>query len=506
MRRLFLILLLPCVAFAKEGAVKWDQFRGPNGSGVAEDARPPIKLDASHLAWKTPIPPGLSSPVHFENRIFLTALDKGRLVTLAFDKTDGKPLWRREAPEVELEKVHETSSPATPTPLVDADRVYVYFGSYGLLCYDHEGKELWKKPIPTPKSLYGMSTSPISYGDNLILVLDNDANIEKSKLSQSKIVCLKKSNGDQVWEAPRPFHRSGWSTPAIWKHDKGTDLVVLGNSNARGYDPESGEEKWHTGGFSRETVAVPVFGNGHVYIASSLLGGGGDAEIDPAPFWNSVLRMDANKDGKFARSEITEHFTYPIRPELPLGHPGYGIPLPKNPEHRKGRQKGIFGWVDKDKDGFWTKEEFFANLSNRRGKPLLIAVSPGGKGDITKTHIEWELNRGLPEVPSPLFYKNRIYLVRNGGVISCINAADGDILYRDRLGGSGHYSASPVAANGHLYAVSNRGVVSVVKAGDEFEVAHEYDLGEPVYVTPALDSASIYFRTGTHLMTFRAKE
>jgi outer membrane protein assembly factor BamB len=164
-----------------------------------------------------------------KKKIFLTAIDEGRLVTLAIDKATGKIVWKRKAPEVPIEKCHKASSPASSTPYVDEDRLFVYFGSYGLLCNDHEGKELWKKPIPTPKSLYGMSTSPVVYKDKVILVLDNDANAPKSKLSHSPILALNKNTGKTAGETPRPFQRSGWSTPMIQKHEDGAELVILGN-------------------------------------------------------------------------------------------------------------------------------------------------------------------------------------------------------------------------------------------------------------------------------------
>ena len=143
----------------------WNQFRGPGGSGVARACRPPVKLDASQLAWKAPVARSLSSPVLAGNGIILTAVEDGRLVTLALDTASGKPTWRNEAPEVVIEKVHKTNSPAASTPLVDDERVYVYFGSYGLLCYDHEGRKQWARPIPTPRTLYGMATSPIGHED-----------------------------------------------------------------------------------------------------------------------------------------------------------------------------------------------------------------------------------------------------------------------------------------------------------------------------------------------------
>lgn len=486
-------------------APSWNQFRGPNGSGVAQDCRPPLKPEAGHETWKVAIPPGLSSPVLSGGKIFLTAIDGNRLVTLAFESSSGKPLWRREAPEVPLEKVHQTSSPATSTPLVDAEHIYVYFGSFGLICYDHDGLEKWARPISTPKSLYGMSTSPIGYKNTVILVIDNDSNLLKSKLSQSKIVAFKKDDGVVAWKAQRPHHRSGWSTPMIWKHGEDEELIVLGNGRVRSYNPRTGVEKWFVGGFSRETIAVPVSGNGHVYISSAQLGGGADDKIDPQPFWQAIMRFDANNDGKLERKEMTGHFTYPLRPELPLGHPGFGIPLPGDKQQRKGRLDGIFGWVDKNRDGFWTDDEYTAHMAFRRGRPLLMAIRPGGEGNVEDSHVNWELNRGIPEIPSPLFYQGHIYLVRNGGLLAAVDAKDGTQLYRERLGGSGQYSASPVVANDHLYLISNFGLLSVVKTGGKFELIHRYDLKEPVLVTPAIDSSTIYIRSEKNLLALRRK-
>ena len=368
----------------------WNQFRGPGGSGVASGCQPPVAVGAENLAWKIPVPAGLSSPALSGSRIFLTGIEAGRLVTLAIEKSSGHLAWRREAPEVPLEHVHETSSRATPTPLVDGDRVYVYFGSFGLLCYDHDGDEQWRKAIPTPKSLYGMATSPIGHGEHLILVLDNDANLPDSKLSQSKIIGVNKADGETAWEIPRPLQRSSWSVPMIWQHDGVSELVVLGNGRISGYDLSNRIQTWFAGGFSRETIAVPVAGDGKLYASAAMLGGSGDDNPDPAPFWNAVLHFDGNGDGKLQRDEMTAGFTFPLRPELPVGHPGFGIPLPKEGQRRKERLDGMFGWIDKDGDGFWTREEFVANMSVGRGKPLLLAIRPGGEGDISESHIDWQ--------------------------------------------------------------------------------------------------------------------
>ena len=509
---LLFLLAFSFPAQAKEPSVQgnridgWNQFRGPNGSGVAPDSRPPIKIGDDSFAWKSLIPEGFSSSVFSKTSIFLTGLEKGRLVTLALDKASGKLLWNRKAPKVPIEKVHEANGPATPSPLVDENHVYVYFGSYGLLCYNHEGEEVWKKPIPTPRSMYGSSTSPIGYKDTVILVLDNDANLPKSRVSQSKVVAFKKVDGSMSWETPRPFHRSGWSTPIILNQGKTEELVVLGNGRLCGYDLPSGEEKWHVTGFSRETISMPTQGNGMVYASASKQGGAPDDHPDPQPFWDAVISFDGNGDKKLERKEMTGPFTFPFRPELPPGHPGYGMPLPKDKGQRKKRLDGMFRWMDKDKNGFWTEKEFISNISIGRGKPMLVAIRPGGTGNVTDTHVKWELNRGIPEIPSPIFHKDRIYMVRSGGVLTAVNAITGKIIYRDRLGGLGHYRASPIIAGNHIFLASEEGVISVVKAGDKMEIVSQYELGEPIMVTPALDSDTLYVRGEKNLWAFRAKD
>lgn len=456
-------------------------------------------------AWVIDVPPGHSSLALSEETLFLTAVEKGKtLVTLAFDKASGDRRWRAVAPEAPLEKVHATSSPAASTPLVDAERVIVYFGSFGLLCYNHEGKELWRRAIPTPQSLYGMSTSPIAHGEHLILVLDDERTIADSKLTASKLVAIRRATGETVWETPRPLVRSGWSTPSIVPtSDGGEELVVLGQGRVYGYDPDTGEEKWFVDGFSRETIAVPVVGNGHVYVSAAMLGGVSDEQPDREPFWNALLPFDQNGNGKIERVEMSGDFTFPLRPDLPIGHPGFGIPLPSDPQKREERRDGFLKWVDRDEDGAWSKEELLNHLSFDRGKPNLMAIRPGGMGDVTKSQVSWALHRNIPEVPSPLFYQNRLYLVRDGGVLSVVDAANGKTIYRKRLGASGHYSASPVCTGDHLYLASNEGVVTVVSTGDTFEIRHQVDLGEPIHATPSLGANTLYVRTHAKIYAFR---
>ncbi len=402
-----------------------------------------------------------------------------------------------------LESVHAANSVAASTPCADEARVYAYFGSFGLLCYDHDGRELWRKPLTPPQSMYGVSTSPILHQRRLILVLDDDANLPDSKLSRSKVIALDKATGEPIWETARPFNRGAWSTPTIWNHEHGTDLVVLGHGRACGYDPATGAEKWSVTGFAREPIAVPITGDGQLYLSVAMQGGRGDVKLDPGPFWAALLPLDRDGDGRIGRDEITENFTYPLRPELPLGHPGFGLPLPSEPAKRKESQSKIFDWRDKNRDGFWTREEFIADLTVGQGRPWLAAIRPGGSGDITASHVSWSLRSGIPEIPSPIFHSGRLYLVRDGGILTCVNAASGEVIYRERLGADGQYSASPVIAQDHLYLLSGKGVLTVLTTGDHFQIVHQADLKAPISTTPAMDSHSLYVRTDEALLAFR---
>lgn len=512
-KTLKLLLLLLCLALPDRSTVtasddaNWPQFRGPNGAGVRQAFRPPVYIMADQPVWKTPLPPGKSSPLVWGGRIFLTGVEGERLVTLALDAKSGELRWKQQAPETRLAAMHPANSPAASTPCADGQRLYVYFASYGLLCYDHDGRELWRKPIPTPQNMYGASTSPILHEQRLILVLDDDADLADSKLSRSKIIALDQATGELVWETARPYNRSAWSTPMIWTHEQGTDLVVLGDGRAYGYEPATGAEKWFVSGFAREPIAVPIAGTiagtGQLYLSVAMQGGRGDAQLDPEPFWKAMLHFDRDGDGRIGRDEITEYFTLPFRPELPPEHPGFGLPLATDPRVRRDSQHRIFDWRDTNRDGYWTREEFIADMTVGRGRPCLAAVRPGGTGDITDSHVRWTLRSSIPEIPSPIFHADRLYLVRDGGLLTCVNASSGEMIYRQRLAATGQYSASPLIAGEHLYLLSAAGTLTVVKTGDDLQIVHSADLEAAVSATPAMDATSLYVRTDEAILAFR---
>ena len=162
--------------------------------------------------------------------------------------------------------------------------------------------------------------------------------------------------------------------------------------------------------------------------------------------------------------------------------------------------------VDANRDGKYTKEDWeIRNACNARAENLLIAVTPGGAGDISASHVAWKYRQGLPYVPSPLFYDGRIYFVRDGGLMSSLDPQTGAPHYaQERLTGAlGSYYASPVAADGRIYLASLLGKLTVVKAGgDKPEILHQADFGERILATPALVGERLYLRTTTKLWAF----
>src|SRR5688572_27282693 len=175
-----LLLFAACAVHAQQKTSKplsatatdqWLQFRGPNGSGVAEGSRPPAEFGATkNLAWKTAVPFARSSPVVTTNHVFLTASEGDKLITLALDRKTGKVAWRREVVRPRHMTIYRANDPASPSPVSDGKNVYAFFGELGLIAYGPNGKELWRLPLGPFNSFYGMGGSPVIVGNKLVMV------------------------------------------------------------------------------------------------------------------------------------------------------------------------------------------------------------------------------------------------------------------------------------------------------------------------------------------------
>jgi outer membrane protein assembly factor BamB len=175
-----------------------------------------------------------------------------------------------------------------------------------------------------------------------------------------------------------------------------------------------------------------------------------------------------------------------------------------NAEIPTGPVKERFSQMDFNKDGVVTPAEWegMRELFAKAGNALL-AIRPGGKGDLTTTHVAWKSTRSLPYVSSPLYYKGRIYTVKNGGLASAYDAKTGKVLFQDeRVGAAGDYYSSAVAADDRIYVASQNGILLVLAAKDYLDVLARNNLGEPVMTTPAIVNGKLYARTAGHLYAF----
>ncbi len=160
-------------------AENWVRFRGPNGTGVSSAKDLPVEFGpANHVKWKTPLPPGHSSPVFTNSHIFLTAhsaeKDAYKLFVLALDRKTGKQLWQHEIPRLQIGRRENVNGPASPSPVTDGANVYFFFQDFGLISYTADGKERWRMPLGPFNMFYGFGASPILEDGKLILAVDQD--------------------------------------------------------------------------------------------------------------------------------------------------------------------------------------------------------------------------------------------------------------------------------------------------------------------------------------------
>ena len=144
------VFLLAMASHAQQKTAnhEWPQFRGPNGSGVLETTGLPSEFGPEkNVIWKKIIPTGYSSPILIKDRIFLTACENEKLLTICLDRKTGETIWKKEAPRSRKEKLDFRNNPASPSPATDSNNVFVFFPDFGMVGYDFSGKELWRLPL-----------------------------------------------------------------------------------------------------------------------------------------------------------------------------------------------------------------------------------------------------------------------------------------------------------------------------------------------------------------------
>jgi outer membrane protein assembly factor BamB len=463
-------------------AEDWTQFRGPNGTGVSITTGLPTEFGPDkNVIWKSPLPPGHSSPVLTRNKIFLTAhtneKENHRLFVICLDRQTGKPLWQREVPRSRAGRLQNVNGPASPSPVTDGENVYVFFQEFGMISYDGNGKERWKLPLGPFNMFYGFGASPILVDNKLILPIDQDN-------PNSFLIAVDKNNGRVLWKVDRPEVISGYSTPIIYQPARGAKQIIIPESfQLSAYSVENGLRVWWVRGLACEMKSIASHDAEYLYV-----NGWGFPQNQPGqqvktiPFAEGLAKYDTNKDGQISKSEV-------------IGK-----------EQMDKMLNGAFEAFDTDRDERLNEKDwgiFRAMLASENG---LLAIKLGGQGDQTSTAIRWRYTKPVPQVPSTLLYKGVLYMVNDGGVLISFDPATGNVIKQGRLQGAiDKYFSSPVAADDKVFLIGEGGAVSVLKAAGEWEILKVNQLDDECFATPAIADGRIYIRTRSALYCFGSK-
>ncbi len=463
----------------------WGGFRGANGSGTAPGATLPAVLGAEgQPLWTAAVPHGYSSPTVAGGRVFTTGYEGKKnddgvevksLFTVAHDALTGKELWRNTVP---FEGARPGgNSYAAPTAVSDGERVYALFHHIGLVVYDLDGKELWRKSLGAPYNIpHGLATSPVVHGGMVVLQLDQDGG--------SALVALDARTGEERWRTQRDGALHSYATPSIYTpREGGVQVIVSGSYQVTGYSLATGERIWWATGSAWQSKAVPLYFE-DLCIVSAYMPSSTEFGLPSVgqAFAEALADKDADADGKISRAEWPQ----------------------------EGMQQTWFIW-DLDGDELLDEREYVYLQSTQTAKGGLLAIDLDveGKplvGDVTETHVAWRYDgrRGLSDLVSPVLVDGTVYLLKEGGILTALDARTGKVGKQDRIGEPDQYFASPVAAEGRILAASLSGQLSVVSAGEDWSVLSSATVEGKVWSTPALAHGRVYVRSERKLYCFGA--
>lgn len=399
------LLLLSTLNLSPLSGQDWPEFRGPTAQGHSDAVDLPLDWsEAENVVWKVPVPgQGWSSPVVRDGKVWLTTglsgedSPQGRhsLRALGFDFASGRLLHDVEVIALEgPPSLHTKNSSASPTPILEKDRVYVHFGNFGTAALDARGKILWKSRVLRYVEQYGPGSTPAIADDLLLISCDGT--------DTQFVAALDKNDGTMRWKTLRVDGDMAYSTPLVIAAAGVRQVISTGGNVAVSYELTTGKKLWWIRYVGFSQVPRPLFVHGLVYLVNPAL-----------------------------------------------------------------------------------------------GRPVLYAVRPDGRGDVTQSHVAWTWERGVPITPSPLIVGREIYIVSDGGVLTCLDARNGTLHWRERLGGN--FSASPAYADGKIFFLDEDGQTTVIKPGQRFDKLAENQLDGRTLASMAIAGRSLLIRSDTHL-------
>jgi hypothetical protein len=302
------------------------------------------------------------------------------------------------------------------------------------------------------------------------VLVDNKVVLVVDQLTDSYIAAYDLDSGTLCWKSDRANGvTGGYSTPAVFEPSNGpAQVVVAGPMELVAYNSQNGERIWWVTGVTNAPVGVPVISGQTVFVCEPV--------GEPIPM--RVLGVETDKDGKIVLENVRGQVgTYRLL-------------------ERIDREWG-------NADGAVEEAEWNRALGTFVSKGGLVAVGLGGSHDVSDTHVRWAYKKTVPYIPSVLLYDDVLYVVRDGGIITTLDPASGEVLRVERLkDATGQYYASPVAGGGKVVLVNTAGKLTIISAGRNWEVLATTDLGEQCHATPAIAGNRIYIRTSDSLFCF----
>ncbi|HEU4432816.1 MAG TPA: PQQ-binding-like beta-propeller repeat protein [Pyrinomonadaceae bacterium] len=303
----------------KASAENWPQWRGPSLNGVSNEKNLPVKWTTDeNVVWKLAMPAWSgSTPIIWRNYIFLNVADNGNLFLWAIDKTKGEVLWKKPlgGGDVKMRKQNMSS----PSPVTDGRAVYIMTGTGVLKGFDFAGKELWSRDIQQDYGKFGLNwgyaSSPLLFEDSLYVQVLHGMHTDEA----SYVMRIDKKTGKTVWKVDRPTNAirespDSYTTPALLRYDKSTEIVITGGDCATGHDIATGKELWRANGLNPQNqenyriVASPVIFDDIIYAPTRIkpllalkVGGRGDITTSHL-LWSFAFGPDVPTpvtDGKY---------------------------------------------------------------------------------------------------------------------------------------------------------------------------------------------------------------
>ena len=379
-------------------AANWHRFRGPHGAGVSAFTDVPETWDGNTgdgVLWKVAVDlPGLSSPIVWDKRVFLTGATEEKREVYCFDVDTGELLWKS-AVETDVQheeelKVESSTGYAAPTPTTDGQRVYAIFANGDLAAYDFDGNLVWAQNLGLPENHYGHASSLTTHRDLLIVQLDQGSDDD----DKSKLLAIRGATGETVWETPRKLAMS-WSTPIVVEHEGKARVITCAEPWVIAYSADDGSEIWRANCLDGEVGPSPVYEAGITYVA------------------NDNAAVVAIRDG--GKGDVTEtHIAWSAEYALP----DICSPLVTDQYVLLAASYGALASYDRETGGeepIWEEEAEIMQSSPSLAGDRIYLINEEGKGRIATANadgLEYIAENDLGEAcsTSPAFQPGRIYI------------------------------------------------------------------------------------------------